>query len=661
MKRKLLLIAGMLLIYSGLSAQDVVINKVYNSDASSPSTGSNDVVELLVLKDKTDMRGMYIKDVTSALVTSTVFGDGGAKFMFADHPLWRSLRSGTTIVIRRAPSGSYTQDLDPADRKIDLMLVGSDYFKSVRSAGGTAGTFALGSYDLVVLKAANAGGIADGAADGFNNIVHAFLPVVNAAITNSWNALTGPDGTTASSRKIGGTAIIPTNGFIYPANLTGTIADYNGLSSTSNPILISSGNAAIPTYGNGEPGKNAAFITYLRNAPVVDTTYSESAPNETTVTFNVKFSKPVTGVTLSDFSFSITGTVSANLNSVTGTGDTYTVTAINVSGEGLLTLNTVAFGTGITDGVNPILEGIAYTGGMQHIVGKVPPVVLPDQQFGANVNAENGDFVGLVKATLLGEGAVDGWFITGGNANNEFAIDASGKITVANKSAFNFDVKSEYLLTVTATNGSKRVSLPATVVVKLLKAPGTPETVGAYNGIVSTRTPLLRGTLSATNNTLTDYSPFLVTLYADGNVISDDIAPDAGTGVWSFKFSTPLNTGKHNFYITATYNGALIGTSPSLVVSTIESGWTMIPGNILTPNGDGKNDTWKVVNIEYFTQNEVTIFNKLGEVVFYKKGYQNDWDGISNGVSLNSGTYYYQIKLGPLEKPLKGYITLIRR
>src|SRR5205823_374931 len=47
--------------------------------------------------------------------------------------------------------------------------------------------------------------------------------------------------------------------------------------------------------------------------------------------------------------------------------------------------------------------------------------------------------------------------------------------------------------------------------------------------------------------------------------------------------------------------------------------------NILTPNGDGRNDTWLVKNIELFPNNTVTIYDHSGRILYTKKGYTNDW------------------------------------
>ena len=87
----------------------------------------------------------------------------------------------------------------------------------------------------------------------------------------------------------------------------------------------------------------------------------------------------------------------------------------------------------------------------------------------------------------------------------------------------------------------------------------------------------------------------------------------------------------------------------------------VIANNILTPNGDGKNDIWFVKNIDLFPNNTVTVFDHTGRILYTKKGYANDWDGNYNGQPLNEDTYYYLIDLGPGARKIKGFITVVKR
>lgn len=67
-----------------------------------------------------------------------------------------------------------------------------------------------------------------------------------------------------------------------------------------------------------------------------------------------------------------------------------------------------------------------------------------------------------------------------------------------------------------------------------------------------------------------------------------------------------------------------------------------------SPNGDGINDTWNIINVDQYPGAVVTVYNRWGNIVFQAKGYRNDWDGTfrgNNKLLPESSTYYYQIDL----------------
>ncbi|MBB5634907.1 gliding motility-associated-like protein/uncharacterized repeat protein (TIGR01451 family) [Pedobacter cryoconitis] len=63
--------------------------------------------------------------------------------------------------------------------------------------------------------------------------------------------------------------------------------------------------------------------------------------------------------------------------------------------------------------------------------------------------------------------------------------------------------------------------------------------------------------------------------------------------------------------------------------------------NTITPNGDGKNDTFKIIGRESFDGIELIVFNRWGNEVYKNNNYLDDWDGSG----LTEGTYYYIITL----------------
>jgi gliding motility-associated-like protein len=81
--------------------------------------------------------------------------------------------------------------------------------------------------------------------------------------------------------------------------------------------------------------------------------------------------------------------------------------------------------------------------------------------------------------------------------------------------------------------------------------------------------------------------------------------------------------------------------------------------NVITPNGDGKNDQLRIIGLQMYPYNEIYIYNRWGNMVYQKQHYSNDWDGHG----LNEGTYYYVLKVtddsGKVQS-LKGYVLLVR-
>ena len=99
---------------------------------------------------------------------------------------------------------------------------------------------------------------------------------------------------------------------------------------------------------------------------------------------------------------------------------------------------------------------------------------------------------------------------------------------------------------------------------------------------------------------------------------------------------------------------------------------TIIVENILfkkgfSPDNDGINDTWIIEGVERYLNNEVSIFNRWGDMVFHVTDYNNATNvfaGTANRLTnfgagnLPEGTYFYVIKLSAEDQPLKGYLVL---
>lgn len=86
--------------------------------------------------------------------------------------------------------------------------------------------------------------------------------------------------------------------------------------------------------------------------------------------------------------------------------------------------------------------------------------------------------------------------------------------------------------------------------------------------------------------------------------------------------------------------------------------------NAFSPDGDGKNDVFRISFYENFRLEQLIIFNRWGEAIFQTNDITVGWDGrTSNGEPAPIGTYVYRIKgTDELGAPLRrqGNITLLR-
>lgn len=88
-----------------------------------------------------------------------------------------------------------------------------------------------------------------------------------------------------------------------------------------------------------------------------------------------------------------------------------------------------------------------------------------------------------------------------------------------------------------------------------------------------------------------------------------------------------------------------------------------------SPNGDHENDLWIIEGIKQYAGNKVKVFNRWGNLVYEKDGYDNEmvvWTGQSEGKltlggkEVTDGSYFYVIELGDGSKPLRGYVVVKR-
>jgi large repetitive protein len=111
------------------------------------------------------------------------------------------------------------------------------------------------------------------------------------------------------------------------------------------------------------------------------------------------------------------------------------------------------------------------------------------------------------------------------------------------------------------------------------------------------------------------------------------------------------------YYVEATDNLGCKGVDSVYVVVG------PVPYDAISPNGDGKNDEWEILDIASYPTADIQIFNRWGSLIFSSTGdnYNNNkWNGEHEGKLLPVGTYYYTINLKDGSELQTGAVTIVR-
>lgn len=159
--------------------------------------------------------------------------------------------------------------------------------------------------------------------------------------------------------------------------------------------------------------------------------------------------------------------------------------------------------------------------------------------------------------------------------------------------------------------------------------------------------PISSGYISFTNTSINAVS-YLWT-FGDGNS-STEVNPS----------HTYTETGNYCVTLIAT---AIGGCADTIAVCDVE----IVPiapiiPNTFTPNDDSFNDTFVILNVEDFPNNEIKIYNRWGNLIFETKEYKNEWSGINsfNGKLLPDGAYFYIFDPGPEWEEVVGEVVIMR-
>ncbi|RYZ49267.1 MAG: T9SS type B sorting domain-containing protein, partial [Sphingobacteriales bacterium] len=158
----------------------------------------------------------------------------------------------------------------------------------------------------------------------------------------------------------------------------------------------------------------------------------------------------------------------------------------------------------------------------------------------------------------------------------------------------------------------------------------------------------------------------------EGLDVEGAISVSVSGGTGPFQYTWTVNTTENTPVITSLPNGSygvLVTdangcTDTAMVILDYDCCNVFIP-SAFTPNGDGRNDEFRLSWKGNLKMIQLLVFNRYGQKVFSTYNLEEGWDGVFNGQPQDLGTYYYYVRVlcgknSPKEKMFKGDVTLIR-
>lgn len=152
--------------------------------------------------------------------------------------------------------------------------------------------------------------------------------------------------------------------------------------------------------------------------------------------------------------------------------------------------------------------------------------------------------------------------------------------------------------------------------------------------------------------------------FIDTSIYAIDWAWNLGNGDSSTDQNPTTTYFENGIYDVTQWVTSSTGCSDSITVTitinTVTNEISQLIPNAISPNGDGKNDVWKLDFIKFLHQDaEIVVVNRWGQTIFQSTGYDIPWDGTYQGDLVPEGTYYYIIKLSA-DEVYKGTVLVLK-
>lgn len=203
----------------------------------------------------------------------------------------------------------------------------------------------------------------------------------------------------------------------------------------------------------------------------------------------------------------------------------------------------------------------------------------------------------------------------------------------------------------------ERSSYPATIYLEVTNSISLCRTITEFDllllesPIINQPENLIACTIDATETAIFDLTTNETSINNQTNITFNYFETLASDGSFQDEITNPdtytNNTNPQTIYITTeNINGCVNSTTFDILVNDCE---IYIP-NGLSPNDDGKNDVFNILNLEAHPNHKIHIYNRLGTLIFVGDKNTGLWNGFSNrgtpkNKKLPTGTYFYILYL----------------
>ena len=285
----------------------------------------------------------------------------------------------------------------------------------------------------------------------------------------------------------------------------------------------------------------------------------------------------------------------------------------------------------LTAGIQDVVLTVTSTSGcVDSIVKQVEVYDLPEANFNYQISCPDNNLVVNFNDNSTSSDPIDYWY---------YNLGGTGIVTAPSTSQL-FNTSGDYTITHIVGTSNNCID----TIIQTVTIPELPQAGFEYNSDNGFN-------ISATFNFI-DTSLFSSSYYWDfGN--GDTSILQNPSGSYFANGSYTIQQFVYNEF------GCVDSTFTDIIINTVVDDLTNLIPNLISPNGDGKNDIWKLDFIQQFYPSAtVEIYNQWGQQLYSSTGYSVPWDGKFNGEMVPEGNYYYVINLnsGGAEDLFKGVL-----